>query len=955
MSGERLEVPLDRKLFISVLIVIRYWAARDYREAIRRRTMTYDRTMDRLKSSRSGRDAAYEELRQELHSPAYDHICEELKRFVPSEVATPGAVARRWQSGKPLLADARAIVRQTVEIEERSIHDPAEGSESTEKLRAAVRSRFDQDFLKWNKWLEEQPKNGVASADDIERWRAEFIQEWAARELEDERLDLAQAGVVGATTHDLRVVARAGSGKTRALVTRALFLQLHCGVDPGEIMLIAFNRKAVGEIRMRLTDALPEGERLPHVVTFHALAYALLQPGDDLVFDDEDAETYAQSGKVQEVIDDMLQIRPADVRNAMLGHFTDDWKRILLRGVNLSKDEFFAARSETAKVTLAGEYVKSAGERFIANLLFENDVDYRYECAYLKGGFNYRPDFTVFHGKKPVAVIEYFGITGDPEYVSEADRKRRFWRGQRDVRFVEITPADLASAGPDAVRERVLTELEQAGVTHRSLSLDEVWARVRRRAVDTFSKAVKNFVSRARQLNLSGDALRSRASDGAALTEEAASFIDLAIDVCEEYLERAERDGFEDFAGLMWRATEAVANGQTAWERNSGRDRGELSKIRFIHIDEFQDFSAMFMSFIRAIREQAPEARLCCVGDDWQAINGFAGADLRYFNGFETDFPGARTRELVTNYRSGSRIVAAGNAVMAHQGVLAVPGQMDPGSTRLASLETFSPSPSEQARFPGDIGTPALLRLISRGLSETPGQVIVLFRSNRVPWYVGKHGKQFGSKLDGYLAFIRSHLPEDDAERVDVSTTHKYKGREGAFVIVAGADRRWYPLIHPTAELSAVFGDTVASLTADERRLFYVATTRAEAVLCYLVTSKDESPFLEPIRTSLAEISWSSIPPTATSIDEAQVEIVVYDAFEVKEQLKDPFGFKWDAGTKTWRVLRPAKDFDFAAVRQVLVFVGSRLIEVRNDHGRVIHRAGQRETPGRAEDDLSRF
>jgi DNA helicase-4 len=47
-------------------------------------------------------------------------------------------------------------------------------------------------------------------------------------------------------------------------------------------------------------------------------------------------------------------------------------------------------------------------------------------------------------------------------------------------------------------------------------------------------------------------------------------------------------------------------------------------------IDEFQDFSQMFFELIDAIRSQNVTTRVFCVGDDWQAINGFAGSDLRF-------------------------------------------------------------------------------------------------------------------------------------------------------------------------------------------------------------------------------------------------------------------------------------------------------------------------------------
>ena len=80
----------------------------------------------------------------------------------------------------------------------------------------------------------------------------------------------------------MQVIARAGSGKTSTLVNRAIFLQKQCGVHPSEILLLVFNRKAAQEITDRLKKYLPND--MPHVMTFHALAYAIVHPTEKLLF-----------------------------------------------------------------------------------------------------------------------------------------------------------------------------------------------------------------------------------------------------------------------------------------------------------------------------------------------------------------------------------------------------------------------------------------------------------------------------------------------------------------------------------------------------------------------------------------------------------------------------------------------------------------------------------------------
>ena len=106
----------------------------------------------------------------------------------------------------------------------------------------------------------------------------------------------------------------------------------------------------------------------------------------------------------------------------MLGHFRDSWQAIKRRGLDLDREQFFQSRAEITRVTLAGEYVKSYGERLIANTLFEHDVDYRYERNLPRGGFNYRPDFTVL-AEPATVIIEYFGVQGDPAYLANAETR----------------------------------------------------------------------------------------------------------------------------------------------------------------------------------------------------------------------------------------------------------------------------------------------------------------------------------------------------------------------------------------------------------------------------------------------------------------------------------------------------------------------------------------------------
>ena len=89
--------------------------------------------------------------------------------------------------------------------------------------------------------------------------------------------------------------------------------------------------------------------------------------------------------------------------------------------------------------------------------------------------------------------------------------------------------------------------------------------------------------------------------------------------------------------------------------------------------------------------------------------------------------------------------------------------------------------------------------------------------------------------------------PED---KIQVKTVHSFKGLEAEIIILVCACEGVYPLIHPDNVLFTIFGHNEADIIDEERRLFYVALTRAKEKL-YILTEQDrESPFLDRLPAS---------------------------------------------------------------------------------------------------------
>ena len=138
---------------------------------------------------------------------------------------------------------------------------------------------------------------------------------------------------------------------------------------------------------MRLDSAL-QGS-IPHVMTFDALAYALVHP--EKIIKDE-------SGRILQDVIDSYRSDPSyydKIRTLMIAHFRADWERIISGGYERTPEEMLRYRRSLPRESLNRDYVKSYGEKVIADFLFEHDIIYKYERNFWWDGCNYRPDFTI--------------------------------------------------------------------------------------------------------------------------------------------------------------------------------------------------------------------------------------------------------------------------------------------------------------------------------------------------------------------------------------------------------------------------------------------------------------------------------------------------------------------------------------------------------------------------------
>ncbi len=97
------------------------------------------------------------------------------------------------------------------------------------------------------------------------------------------------------------------------------------------------------------------------------------------------------------------------------------------------------------------------------------------------------------------------------------------------------------------------------------------------------------------------------------------------------------------------------------------RDKPEIrakwrQQFQYILIDEYQDTNAAQYQLVKLLVNDSQN--ICVVGDDWQSIYSWRGADFTNILNFERDFPGAKVVKLEQNYRSTGNILEAAHSVI---------------------------------------------------------------------------------------------------------------------------------------------------------------------------------------------------------------------------------------------------------------------------------------------------
>src|SRR5207302_10190206 len=292
------------------------------------------------------------------------------------------------------------------------------------------------------------------------------------------------------------------------------------------------------------------------------------------------------------------------------------------------------------------------------------------------------------------------------------------------------------------------------------------------------------------------------------------------------------------------------------------KDAGSLPKFDHILVDEFQDTSTAMARLVNAL-VRTNDAHLFAVGDDWQAIYGFAGGDVDHVVNFESHFGPASLTMLDTNYRSPATIVEAGAALIAHN-----PGQI-PKQVIISSPERGEAFIHEVPDDDLAITNKAIQLINEERKRVDPNEILVLSRTNHLV-----KGISDGCQRSG----IPVAYPDRNVSGVRILSAHKAKGLEASVVVIANASDHLFgfPSKMENSDVLEPVRMSAGNALAEERRLFYVAVTRARKRLHLISRQGHPSPYI-------AEIEGPSLPSQAASHSSLRPGVRFNDAFYVEQ------------------------------------------------------------------------
>ncbi len=646
-------------------------------------------------------------------------------------------------------------------------------------------------------------------------------------EVEGRKLDRQQMLAIVKEAHNHLIIAGAGTGKTTTVVGKIKYLLKSGKCKPEDILVLSFTNASAAEMSERIRK---ETDCKIAASTFHKLGLNMISKADG-------KKPNITQINLQSFIREQLQDLMKDTRYVCALSSYLLYNRVPAK----SEFEFSDAREYreslqlNTPVTIQNEPVKSYGEMDIANYLFQNGVKYIYESAYVMdtrtseyGQYHpdfYLPDYGIY--------IEYFGINKKGEaptwfsgsYCESMEWKRRLHK-ETGTTLIECYSYEKFDG-------TLLTHLEQhlkaCGVVLSPKSSEEIWAIVSKDGhsiLDGLAELFETVINLIKSNHYDMERFRAIASN-APNAAQYLNFVYLTEPLFTAYEERLKAAGEIDFNDMINVAAEYVQSEKVK------------NPFSYVIVDEYQDISKARFSLLAAMRASR-DFDLFCVGDDWQSIYRFAGSDISYILDFEKYWGPTTVSRIETTYRfTNSLIEISSNFIMQNPAQLRknISGRSSDMRFSLGKISAYNEKYA--------------VEFMAAKVEDLPKGATVYF-IGRYSFDVDmlKDSGLFDCRYNNVSGLVDVKYKKRPDLKMVFLTAHKSKGLQADYVFILNnkSSRMGFPSkIQDDPILYLLLDNSESYPYAEERRLYYVALTRAK-IKAYFLTVKDkESVFAKEL------------------------------------------------------------------------------------------------------------
>lgn len=650
-------------------------------------------------------------------------------------------------------------------------------------------------------------------------------------------LDKQQRRSIVSEEDNCLVVSSAGSGKTSSIVGKVKYLTEVKGIAPHRILLISYTNKAAAELTERMATNGLKG------YTFHKLAIDIIGKATGTkpsICDNTDALFI---GIYHTLLED------EDFKKSVVEYFVDyqtneaDWEqRKNERREQLSEQKNVHLKAMFPDMDGRTIYVRSEQEQKICFVLSSLGVKFRYEEPYEhqladEMHSQYRPDFSIYFVQAGVTkriYLEHFGVDEHglvPAWFAkdknmtyeEANQKYNdgiTWKIAAHEKFgTQLLVTSSADFHYSDIREKLKKTLEDAGVPIQEKNDEELYDMVLPKGSKQEKAFIRLVVTFVTLVKSSCKSVREVLTQAKKANDERSVFIikNIFLPVYECYIKALNDSNQIDFTDAILQATEICRTLHPA-------------EYDYIIVDEFQDISVDRYNFLKVLREGNTPAKLYCVGDDWQSIYRFSGSDMALFNQFPDYFGATEINKIETTYRFGEPLVSLSSRFIQRNKAQIQKNIHSFNSEMKTELEFFSYD--------------------RRDYCNTIGQLVASIPSDKSIFLLGRY-----SFDDYYLSFMYQSIKEGNrfyymigGRKIEFLTVHKSKGLEADYVILLQCNKDTYgfpSLVSDDPVLNYVLTKSDQFPYGEERRLFYVAITRAKMKTLVLYDKRFPSVFVD--------------------------------------------------------------------------------------------------------------